>query len=157
MGRSVFLSLQRTCSTLNLANSPKSGLSHHQCRGEDPWKSSEPWKQRALAVVKKWLGEQRRTGKRGQGVWVEPDPPHAEILVQSPFPRQALYELPFEQSWTISSFIGYLYSTAFCLQIFLGDNVKQFEDDLTETLLAINPSGQFKEEIKVSFLAAWKH
>ncbi|MBV9389813.1 MAG: class I SAM-dependent methyltransferase [Chroococcidiopsidaceae cyanobacterium CP_BM_ER_R8_30] len=124
---------------------------------EDPWRSSQPWKQSALTVVKKWLGEQRRTGKRGQGFWTEPNPPHTEVLAQSPFPRQALYKVPFEQSWTISTFIGYLYSTAFCLQIFLGDNVKQFEADLKETLLAIEPSGQFKEEITVSVLAAWKH
>jgi ubiquinone/menaquinone biosynthesis C-methylase UbiE len=30
---------------------------------EDPWKSTEPWKQAALSVVQKWLGKERRAGK----------------------------------------------------------------------------------------------
>ena len=57
---------------------------------EDPWKSDFPWKQGAIAVVKKWLGEQRRAG---QGVWVDSDPSHASILARSPFPHQEFFDI----------------------------------------------------------------
>lgn len=120
--------------------------------GEDPWLDQTPWKQSALAVVKKWLGERRRAG---QGWWVDPDPSHAELLARSSFPLQTLYEATYEQTWTIDSFIGYLYSTAFCLRSFLPDP-ETFETELRETLLAINSTGQFTETITATALAALK-
>jgi ubiquinone/menaquinone biosynthesis C-methylase UbiE len=121
--------------------------------GEDPWKSETPWQQSALTVIKKWLGDRRRAG---QGWWLDPDPPHAELLAQSLFPSQILYETTFEQVWTIDSFIGYLYSTAFCLRSFLGDQVDAFEAEIRETLLAIEPSGEFPKTMKASALIARK-
>jgi hypothetical protein len=121
-------------------------------QGEDPWKDETPWKQSALAVVKKWLGERRRAG---QGWWVDPHPTHVELLAQSSFSSQVLYETAYEQVWTIDSFIGYLYSTAFCLRSFLLDP-QAFETELRETLLAINPSGEFTETITASALASVK-
>jgi ubiquinone/menaquinone biosynthesis C-methylase UbiE len=122
---------------------------------ENPWESSHPWKQATIKVVKKWLGEQRRTGKRGEGVWNYPDPPHEKVIA-SAFARQVLYEVSYEQSWTISSYIGYLYTTAFALKIFFGDNAEAFEADLREALLEVEPSGQFTEIINASILVAWK-
>lgn len=125
-------------------------------RGDDPWKSDFPWKQRALEVIKKWLGEKRRTGKRGQGEWVEPNPPHTEVLAQLAFSQQALYEVPYQQHWTIKSFIGYLYSTAFCLPIFLEDKIAAFEAELREALLEINSTGEFAETLIAVALVVWK-
>ena len=131
---------------------PGGGLVLLATQGEDPWKDETPWKQSALAVVKKWLGERRRAG---QGWWVDPHPTHVELLAQSSFPSQVLYETAYEQVWTIDSFIGYLYSTAFCLRSFLPDP-QAFETELRETLLAINSSGEFTETITASALASIK-
>lgn len=123
---------------------------------EDPWNSEHPWKKAAIAVVRKWLGDQRRTGNGGKGVWKPLEVSHEEILERSPFARSATYEVKFEQSWTIETFLGYLYSTAFCLPSFVGNNAQQFETDLKEALLSVEPSGQFKEELPISLLVAWK-
>ncbi|MCU0542633.1 MAG: class I SAM-dependent methyltransferase [Oscillatoriaceae cyanobacterium Prado104] len=123
---------------------------------EDPWKSEHPWKKAAISVVKKWLGEQRRTGKGGQGLWQPLAVSHEEILARSSFVDRAKYEVKFTQFWTLNSYIGYLYSTAFCLPSFVGDNRENFEADLRASLLAIEPSGQFAEELPISVLAAWK-
>jgi SAM-dependent methyltransferase len=135
---------------------PGGGFVILNSHGEDPWRSDLPWKQAALAVVKKWLGEQRRAGKGGEGLWVEPDPPHSEILRQSAFSKQAFYEVPYQQHWTIGSFIGYLYSTAFCLPGFLEDNIEAFEREMKATLLSFSPSGEFSETYSASALVAWK-
>lgn len=123
---------------------------------EDPWHSEHSWKQTAIAVVKHWLGEQRRTGKAGQGLWKPLEVSHDELLAESKFPRHANYEIKFEQSWTIDSYLGYIYSTAFALPSFFGENRKKFEIDLRESLLKIEPSGQFTEELSVTALIAWK-
>ncbi|WP_323808725.1 hypothetical protein [Nostoc sphaeroides] len=63
----------------------------------------------------------------------------------------------FEKSWTVDSYLGYLYTTAFSLKIFYGDNAPAFETDLREALLAVEPSGHFTEELKATILVAWKH
>lgn len=124
---------------------------------ENPWESRLPWKQAAIAVVKKWLGEQRRTGQRGQGFRTPIDPPHEVLIAKSAFARQAVYEVSFEKSWTVSSYLGYLYTTAFALKIFFGDQAEAFAADLQTALLEVEPSGHFTEEIKASILVAWKN
>jgi len=123
---------------------------------EDPWNSEHPWKKTAISVVKRWLGEQRRTGQGGNGVWQPLAVSHEEILAKSPFLRQANYEVKYKKSWTIDSYIGYLYSTAFCLPSFVGENRNKFEADLRESLLQIEPSGTFTEELPITVIAAWK-
>lgn len=126
---------------------------------EDPWNSEHPWKQTAISVVQRWLGEKRRTGQGGQGEWQPLAVPHEEIIDKSSFNRQANYEVKYDKSWTIDSYIGYLYSTAFCLPSFFGnaENRKKFEADLRESLLKVEPSGRFTEELPITVIAAWKN
>jgi ubiquinone/menaquinone biosynthesis C-methylase UbiE len=125
--------------------------------GDNPWVSSLPWKQAAIGVVKKWLGEERRTGQRGQGIRKPVDPPHEVVIANSKFARQEVYEVPFEKSWTVSSYLGYLYTTAFSLKIFYGDKAEEFEADIKDALLKVEPSGEFKEELKATIHVVWKH
>jgi ubiquinone/menaquinone biosynthesis C-methylase UbiE len=121
---------------------------------EDPWNSQHPWKQASITVVKKWLGEQRRAG---QGVWKNLGIPHATILENSSFSQQCIYEVKYIKSWTLDTYIGYLYSTAFCLPSFIGENRQEFEADMRKALLEVEPSGVFVEELPITVLAAWKH
>lgn len=57
---------------------------------EDPWNSSYLWKQAAIGSVKSWLGEERRTGQGGQGLWKPLAVPHEEILAKSGFSKQEI-------------------------------------------------------------------
>ncbi len=124
--------------------------------GDDPWNSQLPWKQTAISVVKRWLGEQRRTGQAGQGVWKPLAVPHEEVIAKSRFARQETFEITFEKSWTIESYLGYLYSTAFALPSFFGNNREQFEVELKRSLLEVEPSGQFTEQLTAGAIVAWK-
>lgn len=124
--------------------------------GDDPWNSSLPWKKAAIATVQRWLGEQRRTGQAGQGLWKPLAVPHSEVLAQSQFARQETFDLTFEKNWTIDSYLGYLYSTAFALPSFFGENREKFEADLKASLLAVEPSGHFTETLTANALVAWK-
>lgn len=65
-------------------------------------------------------------------------------------------EIKSPQHWTIDSYIGYIYSTAFGLPSFFGENREKFEADLRASLLEIEPSGEFTEELPVTALVAWK-
>jgi 2-polyprenyl-3-methyl-5-hydroxy-6-metoxy-1,4-benzoquinol methylase len=123
---------------------------------ENVWESEHPWKQTVIAVVKRWLGERRRTGKGGEGDWKPMDVSHEEILQRSPFSRLRTYEVKVQQSWTIDSYLGYIYSTAFALPSFFGENREKFEQDLRASLLAVEPSGEFTEELPVTALVAWR-
>lgn len=123
---------------------------------EKTWESQHPWKQTAIAVVKRWLGDRRRTGKGGEGDWKPLEIPHETVLANSSFSNITSYEVKFEQSWTIDSYLGYLYSTAFALPSFFGENREKFEVDLKASLLAVEPSGQFTEVLPVTALVARK-
>lgn len=124
--------------------------------GDDPWHSELPWKQTAIAVVKRWLGEQRRTGQAGEGTWKPLTISHDEVLAKAGFTGQETIEVTFEKAWTIDSYLGYLYSTAFALPSFFGENREKFEADLKASLLRVEPSGQFAEELSAAALIARK-
>lgn len=79
---------------------------------------------------------------------------HEQILARSPFRRvdRTVYE--FTRAWTIEQSIGYLYSTSLPLRRLLGDSRAAFEQEVTDTLLAIDPSGQFTEPVTLEVLTA---
>lgn len=81
---------------------------------------------------------------------------HEQVLKQSSFSRLATYKVISPQYWTIDSYIGYIYSTAFGLPSFFGENREKFEADLRASLLEVEPSGEFTEELPVTALVAWK-
>ena len=124
--------------------------------GDDPWHSELPWKKAAIAVVQRWLGEDRRTGKSGEGKWQQLPIPHSEVIANSQFARQEKFEFTFPKEWTIDSYLGYIYSTAFGLPSFFGENRDKFEADLRAALLEVEPSGTFTEQLSASALVAWK-
>lgn len=124
--------------------------------GDDPWNSQLPWKQTVIAVVKRWLGEQRRTGQAGQGTWKPLLVSHEAVLEKSGFARHETLNITFEKVWTVDLYLGYLYSTAFALPSFFGENREAFEVDMKQSLLAVEPSGQLSEELSSSALVAWK-
>lgn len=123
---------------------------------EDIWHSTVSWKLAVLAVVKKWVGEKRRAGS---GLIDNLDATYndlPELLEKTGFTAPVIHKITIEKTWTIDSWIGYLYSTAFCRPAYLGDNIHQFEQDIKETLLNLYPSGEFTEQIPVDVYLASK-
>lgn len=123
---------------------------------DDIWHSSEPWKIAVLGVVKKWLGEKRRIG-----VGVVDDLNAAyndlpELLPKAGFSYPTIQTVEIEKVWTIESWLGYLYSTAFCRPAYLGDRIGEFELEMRSTMLDLSPSGQFIERIPVAVYIAHK-
>lgn len=79
---------------------------------------------------------------------------HEQVLANSAFPQVDRRVYKFARHWTIEQAIGYLYSTSVPLRRLLADRQTAFEDTVTNTLLAINPSGHFTEPVALEVLTA---
>jgi ubiquinone/menaquinone biosynthesis C-methylase UbiE len=82
--------------------------------------------------------------------------PHADILGRSAFRHVEQRAYQFMRTWTIEQAIGYLYSTSMPLRRLLGDRRAAFEQEVTGTLLAIDPAGRFTEPVTLDVLTATK-
>lgn len=124
---------------------------------QDIWHSTESWKIAVLEVVKKYLGAKRRVGN---GTIENLDATYAELprlLEQSGFTTPLLKTIIIDKTWTIDSWVGYLYSTAFCRPDYFGDRLNTFEQEMRETLATLFPSGEFTEQIPFDVYLAHKN
>lgn len=124
---------------------------------QDVWHSPELWKIKVLNVVKKYLGEKRRVGN---GTIDDLDATYTELprlLQQSGFSAPKIETITIDKTWTSDSWIGYLYSTAFCRPAYFGDRLAEFEQEMRKTLLSLFPSDKFIEQIPVDVYLAHKN
>lgn len=70
--------------------------------------------------------------------------------------RTSCVAAQFTRTWTIEQAIGYLYSTSMPLHRLLGSRRAAFEQEVTDTLLAIDPAGRFTEPVTLEVLTATK-
>lgn len=121
--------------------------------GGSMWNGTELWQQAVKAVIQRWLGEERRAGS---GTYADPPERHELIIARSPFARLETYYLDEHRVYDVDQIIGHLYSTSYCSPALLGEKREPFERDVRRTLIAINPAGQFSEDVRVEVFLAWK-
>ncbi len=113
--------------------------------------NKEEWKKVRKAIIQKYLGEERRNGSfLAQGKDWE------DLLDESPFGGYDEWTHDYEITWTLEQAIGYLYSTSFAGREMFGDKITAFETELSRALLEIEPSGVFREKVKVQVLTSKK-
>ncbi|MGM0866607.1 MAG: class I SAM-dependent methyltransferase [Bacillota bacterium] len=113
----------------------------------EPNKTLKPWQIRFNEVIEKWYGKDR---KAGNSTYTHPVTSHEEVISQSKFNLE-VHTLPtYEITWTIESLLGNLYSTSYGSKRFLGSDVSLFERDVSEAMLDICESGEYKEESTLS-------
>jgi hypothetical protein len=56
----------------------------------------------------------------------------------------------------VSSIIGCIYSTSSSVRALFGDDAERFEEELSRTLLDVNPSGVFSERVETEVVIAPK-
>ena len=117
------------------------------------WNQEGEWQRAVKTVIQRWLGETRRAGS---STYVDPVESHESIVARSPFKRMETYRLQYEREWDINDLIGHLYSTSFASMAILGKKREGFEQDVRDTLLAINPSGLFTEVVELGAYLAWR-
>ncbi|PYZ96992.1 SAM-dependent methyltransferase [Alteribacter lacisalsi] len=119
-----------------------------------PDQAQPKWKSELDKVVARWYGLERRAGN---DVYRHPKISHEEVIRESPFKLETASLPPSEHVWTVESLLGNLYSTSYGSKRFLGSRIADFEKDLRETLLRIEPSGVFWEKTSTSVKLALKN
>ncbi len=115
-----------------------------------PGEEQEKWKDVQKQVVQKYLGAARRAGT---SYYYEP----FETLVErSPFRKYEVFTHDYVHEWTIDDLVGFTFSTSGASPKLFGVRVREFERDLREELLNLEPSGRFAEKVRVEALLARK-
>ncbi len=115
-----------------------------------PWTGTAEWQAVAREVIQKWIGENRRAGS---GTFSRPRKPHEVVLAEADFEVEQ-FKFPSLYTWTLDTFMGYLYSTSFASLEVLGNKAEEFEADMRKTLSEYEPSGQFEEEMEFYYILA---
>ena len=110
------------------------------------------WQQALAAVVVDWM---RRAGADDR---LPADLeehltqlPHVTVLADAGFDVVGRYEFVEIHDWTLAELAGLVYSTSLLPRVVLGDRVGEFETDLRERLLAVEPSSIFREHASFAY------
>ncbi|MEK7208134.1 MAG: class I SAM-dependent methyltransferase [Patescibacteria group bacterium] len=111
----------------------------------------EKWKVVRKQIVQKYLGAKRRAGnvfyKEKEEYW-------EDVLDTSPFGGHEEWNYKYPLSWTLKEVIGYLYATSFASRRLFGNRLADFERELKDALLKIEPSGIFREQVRLQVLVS---
>jgi ubiquinone/menaquinone biosynthesis C-methylase UbiE len=112
---------------------------------------NEPWQGLVADIVRQWTSRTRPSGGAAQP---QPgsDPAHYEqVLRDTGFEAVGSETFIQENTWTVNTIIGYLYSTSFCSKNVLGDNAAAFEANLRAALLSHDPNGTYREHMHFGY------
>ena len=121
-------------------------------RGTAP-EYGEDWQKIRKDIIEKYLGKQRRAGN---SFYDRGDDTFEDRLTNSPFGGYEEWNYDFTRTWTLEEVINFLYSTSFASKRFFGDKLAKFEKELKTELLKLEPSGIFKEGVRLQALIGKK-
>ena len=118
---------------------------------------TEPWQRLVAAIVRHWTSHNAAHGTVAAPPQPGSGPAHNErVLRETGFAEVASYPFVVPQDWTLDTIIGNLYSTSFCSQRVLGANAAAFEAALQAALLAHDPSGIYREQMRFGYTIGGK-
>ncbi len=124
--------------------------------GHSIWnKKRNNWEEKVLEIIKKYLGNER---KAGNGFYQKTADKHEDILKKSGFLKIELKNYPSApKTDTASDIIKAQYTTSYAAKNLFGDNAQNFEKEVTQELLKINPNNKFLETHVAGSIYAWKN
>ncbi len=104
-------------------------------------------------VLDEW---QRRSGAsaRVPAGWERHDYPDAVVLREAGFPDVVECEVRLRHTWTVESIIGFLRGTSAYSRSAMGDFHDAFEADMRQTLLDVDRSGRYDQDVRYGALIA---
>ena len=109
------------------------------------------WQNIVNEKIEKWLGKRETPWKKGKAL------SHEGILQYSKFQSIKSGIFNYHKSYRINEILGFLYTTSYCNKKLLGDNISDFEADMKDSLLKINPGDEFTEEREAFYIFAKKN
>lgn len=115
------------------------------------WTGKEEWQLTVKKVVQKYLGEERRAGKKK---FKKSGETWEEIISRSSFNHIRQQKVKIKRDWDVENIIGWLFSSSFASPEHFGKHVESFKEDIERELLALNSKGVFKEDAVFSIILA---
>jgi SAM-dependent methyltransferase len=122
-----------------------------------PWEGPAPWQKAALDLVVHWMDVS------GSGANIPANlaetltqAPNLAVLAEAGLTVIGSYEFTVPHRWTLETLAGYAYSTSILSRSALGNQAEDFERDLRDRLLAIQPDGLFEESVSFVYDLAVK-
>lgn len=113
-----------------------------------PWGGSAPWQQAALEWIKHWMdvaGSLRNIPPDLAESLVQA--PHTTVLAEAGLELVGTYSFTAPHVWSLQTLAGLAHSTSILSRPALGGHLADFERDLAERLLAVQPDGRFEEQV----------
>ena len=99
------------------------------------WTGDDPWQALLRSIIQRFLGEDRRAGKKKYSA---PTEPYTTMLTKAGYSCVEYEDIPVIRTWTTDTILGYLYSTSFSARELYGDRLVEFEATMPSELLASN-------------------
>ncbi|NQT50239.1 class I SAM-dependent methyltransferase [Candidatus Kuenenbacteria bacterium] len=115
------------------------------------WTGKEEWQLAVKKVVQKYLGEERRAGKKKFKL---PSEAWTEIISRSRFDHIRQEEVRVKRNWDVESIVGWLFSSSFASPKLFGNRIESFKKDIERELLLLNPKRIFEENAVFSIILA---
>ena len=117
-----------------------------------PWEGQLDWQKVLLELFVDWVGRMGVAERVPAGFEQEMErDPHEKVLRRAGFDYVGRFEFTTTNMWTVEKLAGFMYSTSLLNRHVLGDRTGELENDLAERLLAVEPSGRFREPASYAY------
>lgn len=117
------------------------------------WDGQAAWEQAVRAVLVRQLGSRRRTLA---GTFRDEEGAEKAALARSRFVNVTMGQYRWERPVDIDTILGELYSTSFANQALLGNQAAAFAAEVRQSLLALEPTGRFIQQLRTEYNFAYK-
>jgi SAM-dependent methyltransferase len=120
--------------------------------GNSPWWGDRPWQKAMEEVFLEWAAKTGASDRVPAG-WeaAMANDPHEQVLRRGGFDYAGKFAWTVEQTWTVESLAGFLYSTSFLNRNVLGDRSSEFEKEFAERMLPYAIDGKFYESASYAY------
>ena len=87
-------------------------------------------------------------GARVPAGWERKEYPDETVLREAGFTQQVEHEVRLRHTWTVDTIVGFLRGTSASSRAAMGDHHDAFETDVRKTLLDIDPSGLYEQDVR---------
>ena len=120
--------------------------------GDTPRAGDQPWQRGLAELFDAWMSRLGVTDRVPAGWKSAMDShPSSQVLTEAGFEYLGRFAFEVEQTWTIETLTGLVYSTSFLNRKVLGDHVARFEQDVADLLSGCDPSGVFHEPASYAY------
>ena len=116
--------------------------------GDTPWTGTRTWQVALTEVMDRWTVRAGAVDRVPAGVQeLLAVTAHAPVLQEAGFANEGRFEVVVPYEWNIESVTGFMFATSVLSRDALGAMAEPFADDLRKELLAVKPSGVFRQSM----------